>query len=377
MQYRRFGRTDLNTSVFSLGTMRCAASQANATETIGAALARGINHFETAQGYGNSEFYLGMAINQLRVRETVHVTTKITPQPNALLMAQFIDDSLSRLNIGWIDCLAIHGVNTPEHLAWVLDEKGCMAAVREAIADQKIGSVGFSTHGSLDIILAAIESDQFDFVNLHYNFFFQRNELAVQAAKKKDMGVFIISPADKGGKLYEPPETLKTLCHPFDPLLLLYRFLLSQTGVSTLSLGPANASELDWSLQVQDDTMALTPHEIELLDALQTSAIKALGDDFCAQCHACLPCPEEINIPEILRLRNLAIAYDMKTYGEYRYQMFERAGHWFPGRLGARCTDCGDCLPRCPSNLDIADLVKDAHQRLHQPTRLRLWDGLP
>lgn len=377
MQYRRFGRTNLQLSIFSLGMMRCASSLSNATNTIHAALNLGINHIETAQGYGNSETYLGIILNQLERREAVHITTKITPKPNASLMATAINESLDRLNIETIDCLAIHGINTPEHLAWILDEQGCMVAVRDAIAARKIGAVGFSTHAPLTIILATIESNQFDFINLHYNFFFQRNEAAIQAAKARDMGVFIISPADKGGKLYEPSTQLKTLCHPFEPLLLLYRFLLSQTPITTLSIGPANPSEIEWSLEVQDEIKALTELEASRLETIKTSAIAELGKDYCAQCNACLPCPEDINIPEILRLRNLAIAYDMHAYGSYRYQMFERAGHWFPGKLGSRCTDCGDCLPRCPSNLAIADLVKDTHQRLHRPTRPRLWDGLP
>ncbi|MEM9980776.1 MAG: 4Fe-4S dicluster domain-containing protein, partial [Cyanobacteria bacterium P01_D01_bin.2] len=95
--------------------------------------------------------------------------------------------------------------------------------------------------------------------------------------------------------------------------------------------------------------------------------------DRCTQCYQCLPCPEAINIPEMLRLRNLAVAYDMTAFGEYRYAMFEHAGHWFPGRKGKRCTDCGDCLPRCPENLDIPTLVRDTHKRLNGPERRRLW----
>jgi predicted aldo/keto reductase-like oxidoreductase len=87
-----------------------------------------------------------------------------------------------------------------------------------------------------------------------------------------------------------------------------------------------------------------------------------------------LPCPERINIPEVLRLRNLAIAYDMTQYGQYRYRMFENAGHWFPGTKGDRCTDCGDCLPRCPEELNIPALLRDTHEKLNGPARRRLWE---
>ena len=114
-------------------------------------------------------------------------------------MAQAIDRSLERLGLETIDCLAIHGLNTPEHLEWIKDPQGCMQSVQAAKAANRIRHVGFSTHGSLGLILAALETDLFEFVNLHYNFFFQRNALAIELASRKGMGIFIISPADKGG----------------------------------------------------------------------------------------------------------------------------------------------------------------------------------
>ncbi len=115
----------------------------------------------------------------------------------------------------------------------------------------------------------------------------------------------------------------------------------------------------------------MTTEETELLEKMRSN----LGIcDRCRQCYQCLPCPEAINIPEVLRLRNLAIAYNMTEFGQYRYQMFENAGHWFPGKKGNRCTECGDCLPRCPEQLEIPKLLKDSHQRLNGSPRRRLWE---
>lgn len=382
MRYRRFGKTNLQLSLFSLGTMRCLGSEETFFQTVQGAIARGINHLETAQGYGESERYLGnylgnylgTTLKALNLsRRQIYLTTKIPPTPDADGMERALDQSLHHLGVDYVDCLALHGVNTRQHLAWVQAESGCMKALERAVGDGRVRHVGFSTHGPLEVILEAIATDRFAFVNLHYYYFFQRNAPAVALAHQKDLGLFIISPADKGGQLYTPSPTLQTLCQPFTPLELTYRFLLQDTRITTLSLGAAHPEELDWPLKVADADYPLTEAEWAIFQSLEHHQTTVLQGDRCSQCYACLPCPESISIPEVLRLRNLAVAYDLVTYGKYRYEMFENAGHWFPGRKAKHCTHCGDCLPRCPEHLPIPDLLNDTHQRLSGPQKRRLW----
>ena len=228
--------------------MRYLTSEKIAVETVLQAVKMGVNHIETAKGYGKSEQYLGKALGKalsaglLKDRSQLYITTKIPPTKDVDLLERSIDESLVKLKTDYIDCLAIHGINTQEHLDAAL---ASMSAVAKLKSDRRVRHLGFSTHAPLEIILAAINTNLFEFVNLHYYYFFQRNAPAVELAAKKDLGVFIISPADKGGQLYTPPETLRQLCESFSPLELNYRFLLSDRRITTVSVGAANPQELE------------------------------------------------------------------------------------------------------------------------------------
>ena len=374
MQYRRFGKTELPLSVFSLGTMRSLASVEAMAAVVQAGFSGGINHFETARAYGQSEALLGQAIAQLQLpREQIYLTTKLLPTASGADIRQQLDESLERLGVDYLDCIALHGINTPDHWQRLRSPQGCLAALEQAREKGLFRHLGFSTHGPRELILEVVNSDRFTFVNLHYYYFFQRHAPVIARAAELDMGIFIISPVDKGGQLYAPPPELSEQCAPLTPLDFNYRFLLSDPRISTLSLGAAVPSDLAAALAIADQTDPLSEIEQNIDHNLNQAQTVKLASDQCSQCYQCLPCPEAINIPEILRLRNLAVAHGMTEFGQYRYRMFENAGHWFPGRRGDRCTDCGDCLPRCPEQLNIPNLLRDSHKRLKGQNRRRLW----
>lgn len=372
MHFRRFGKTEETLSVFSFGAMRYLESDDNAVATTLAAVESGINHLETARGYGESERMLGLALKHIP-RDKVYIETKIGPTDTAEEYRRCLDESFQRMGVDFIDNLAIHGINTPELLAKAIQPDGALTALQAAKSEGIIGHIGFSTHAPLNVILDTINTDAFEFVNLHYYYFNQRNLPAVQRAGELDMGVFIISPTDKGGQLYNPPDKLRTMMAPWTPLQFNHRFLLSNPDVHTLSLGAAKPEELAEHLVVQDDTGWLTNEEKAILAALDAEPLRVLGNTLCTQCFDCLPCPEDIHIPEVLRLRTLVTAFDLMDFGKWRYNMFGEGGHWFPGQPASKCTDCGDCLPRCPMKLDIPALLRQTDSLIAGETVKRLW----
>jgi hypothetical protein len=382
MKYRRFGRTELQMPVFSCGGMRYQykwqdipqrevprGSQENLEAIVNTAISLGINHIETARGYGSSEMQLGCILPQFP-RDKLIVQTKISPKSNGKDFRENFDKSLSYLQLDYVDLLGIHGINTQELLDYTIGSGGCLAEARKLQREGKVRFVGFSTHGPTEIIIKAIETGEFDYVNLHWYWINQKNWAAIEAAKRHDLGVFIISPSDKGGQLYQPPQKLVDLCKPLSPMVFNDLFCLSHPEVHTLSIGAARAKDFDEHLRtlplLEKAGDVLPP----ILERLEQEAIACLGEGWYKTWYVGLPTPEEtpggINIPVILWLRNLAIAYDLIGYGKMRYNLLGNASHWFPGQKANQVkeVDLSKCLGHSPHRDIIPDLLWETDRLL-------------
>src|SRR5438552_16133828 len=150
MKYRRFGRTGLQMPVFSCGGMRYqykwqdvpagdipAQNQDNLEATIHRALELGINHIETARGYGSSEMQLGRILPALP-REKMIVQTKVAPTASAKEFLATFDRSMEYLKLDYVDLLALHGINHRDLLRWSLQKNGCVAAARQLQREGRI-----------------------------------------------------------------------------------------------------------------------------------------------------------------------------------------------------------------------------------------------
>ena len=380
MEYRRFGNTEKILSVITLGGMRFkngwneprheipTDTLEQCREMVQLAFDAGINHIETAWGYKKSETVYGKVLNEeLKIpRSSYHLMTKGNGF-TASEMRKMVENQLKDLQTDYLDFYGWHGINNDEVFQQACKTGGPVEELLKIQEEGIIRHVGFSTHAPLHTIIAAIETGMFEFVNLHYYYFNQRNEKAVEAAKNRDMGVFIISPNDKGGQLFYAPKKVRGATNPLTPIQWNARFCLQNQGIHTLTFGMTEADHFtemkgifpsNWTGQ---ETLIKQKLDSFLQDDPHSGYN---GFDLAND-------PSDINIPEILRLRKLWKCYDMNGFGKYRYNSFEGKGHWLPGKLATDENIENVDFSKVPANIPLKKMLAESHREFYIPPRLK------
>lgn len=385
MRYRRFGKTELQLPVISCGAMRCQQSwngddpisdesQRNVDGCVRRALELGITHIESARGYGTSELQVGKAIRAYNRADFI-LQTKVGPDADVSKFVANFEKSMGLLGVDYLDLLAIHGINNEACLENTLR---CLDHALRWKREGRIRYLGFATHGQAPIITKAIETGVFDYVNLHWYYIYQENWPAILEARKRDMGVFIISPNDKGGMLFQPSDKLRALTAPLHPMVFNALFCLSHSEVHTLSCGVSRPGDFDIHLETVEKLDSAAEHVAPIIRRLEDEMARVLGESWAKTWREGLPdwsvTPGQINVPWILRLRNLALAYDMFEYGKMRYNLLGNGGHWFPGNKADKLDDVDltECLRHSPNASRIRVALADAHELLAGEERKRL-----
>ena len=347
LPYRRFGRTNLKMPVLSLGSMRFQQSwdelkfseisrkeQNKVKNILNLANKFGFNHIETAKYYGTSEVQLGMGFKSTKNIPKI-IQTKIPPNSDPKLFEGEILKSLEKLQVKKIDLLAIHGINLSEHLDQAVRDGGCISILKKFQKENLIGHIGFSTHGESSLIEKIISTNFFDYVNLHWYYINQTNSKVIDLAHKYDLGVFIISPTDKGGHLHTPSKKMLELCSPLHPIVFNDLFCLSNNNVHTISIGIAQEKDFDLHLEAVSLLPESDQYIPKILNNLKKESINSLGLEWYKSWDKNLPnwqnTPGGINIPVLLWLSNLIDSFDLEEFAKSRYQLLGNGSHWFPG----------------------------------------------
>jgi predicted aldo/keto reductase-like oxidoreductase len=221
----------------------------------------------------------------------------------------------------------------------------------------------------------------FDYINLHWYFIFQRNWPAIVEATQRDLGVFIISPSDKGGMLYKPPEKLVELCAPLSPMVFNDLFCLASPEVHTLSIGASRPSDFDEHMKTLPLLVTAEARLAPIVARLRAAMLQATGHEDPEVIAQGLPewqdTPGGLNLPVMLWLRNLALGWGLVEYGKKRFNMMGGASHWFPGaQASSLATVDSEALSRAVSGSpwapQIPALLQDAVRLLAGAPETRL-----
>lgn len=378
MSYRRFGKTEQTLSVITLGGMRYVHGNEKPKDDVPKemieqcknnviwAMDSGINHIETASGYGKSEHCYSIVLNkELKLnRDSYYFMTKGAAD-TASDMRRLVEEQLDILKMDYFDSYAWHGINNLELCATACKSGGAVEELLKMKQEGLIKAVGFSTHAPLTAITRAIGTELFDFVNLHYYYFFQRNLGAIHLAEEQDMGVFIISPNDKGGQLFYAPEKLRKITAPLTPIQWNGRFCLKNRCVHTLSFGMTEKSHYDEAMGIMPANPFFDDHDQSVLQKLDQ--LKRQDPLWNYEGYDLYGDPSGINLPEMLRFYRMWKHYDMKTFVTYRYNMLEQKNHWFPGEFATAEKIALIDETKIPKKLPLKSMLNELHTSHYQP----------
>ena len=295
----------------------------------------GINYFDTARGYTNSEERIGKALED--VREKVYIATKSHQRTYDGIMKEF-EISIKNLRTDYIDNYQLHNVGNEEQWQKVQSEGGALEAVYELKEQEKIKHISVTSH-SPDLSLEMVKSDHFATIMIPYNYLATKPaEELLPLCQKLDVGTIIMKPFG-GGAFSNANTALKYVYNNPDSDIVI-------PGVATIA-------ELEENWNIWKGDMNLTSEELELIEEDK----QMLGDQFCRSCNYCQPCPQEIPISTILRTETQVLR--RMGWSDSRVQMVKDAKEKLDN-----CIHCGLCESRCPYELPIQELLPKAMERL-------------
>ena len=292
---------------------------------------QGINYIDTARAYTVSEEYLGKALEGIR-GDFVLATKSMGRTKEA--MAADIDTSLRNLRTDYIDLYQVHNPS-PADLDAVCAPGGAVEALKEAVANGKIGHIGVTLH-SVELFEKALEMDWVETIMFPYNIVETQGEALIQKCAERNIGFIAMKPL-AGGAIEDGTLAL--------------RFIAANPAVSVVIPGMATPEELAENTAAVEDATPLTAEENQKIRAIR----EQLGTTFCRRCNYCAPCTAGIGISAIFLIEGYLSRYGLEDWARMRYNGM--------AKTASDCIGCGVCETRCPYQLPIREMLKNAAEK--------------
>ncbi len=383
MEYRS-NRTGERVSLLGYGCMRwpllednSAIDQQKVNELVDYAIAHGVNYFDTAPVYirGWSEAATGVALAR-HPRESFYVATKASGGAGPLERGvEMYRRSLEALQVEYLDYYLLHNVGSSiESFHERFVDNGLLDFFLEEKKAGRIRNLGWSFHGQKEVFdyVLAYRDIEWDFcqIQLNYQDWTQPIGAAVDAKYlydelvRKNVPVVIMEPL-LGGRLARVPARVQELMRgmrPGDtPARWAFRFAGTPEGVLSVLSGMVYMEHLQENLRTYAPFEPLSDAENELLLGPVTEVLASADYIQCTTCQYCMPCPYGLDIPGTFAHYNACVSDGdlLESSSDPDYKSARRA--FLVGydrsvprlRQAAMCTECQQCVPKCPQNIDI------------------------
>lgn len=371
LQYRTLGKTGLKVSQLGFGAMRLPMTGPGKDATVDLdkaipiihhAFASGINYIDSAVFYCNhdSQRAVGEALKGWRDR--VIVSTKNDyKETDEKRWHKNLEDSLRLLQVDSIDLYNIHGIS------WDVYEKAVEPAISKWMIRARdqglIRHIGASCHDKPENMIRLIDTGFFEAFTVQYNLLDRAYEGAISHAGSRNVGIVVMGPL-AGGRVIASADVFGTvLPHLWQVPEVALRFVLANPNVSLAISGMERVEEIDQNVKVASDPAPLSGKDYRVIDA-HLKQLRAAADLCCTGCGYCVPCPQNVRIPRIFNLYNLARVYKNWAGAQRGYAGILR-DQWDPeAKQASACNECGACEDKCPQKIAIRRQLKEAHAAL-------------
>lgn len=373
MKYRKFGSLDWDVSALGFGAMRLPVVGKNAgnvdepeaIKMIRHAVGQGVNYVDTAYTYheNHSERVVGKALLD-GYRQKVRLATKL---PSWLVQKpedfdRFLDEQLAKLQTDHIDFYLLHALNStywPKLRDWKI-----LNWAEDAIADGRIHYLGFSFHDEFEIFKDIVDAyDHWTFCQIQYNFMdieYQAGTQGLNYAAAKGLAVVIMEPLRGGQLTLKVPKSIEAIWQEAavrrTPADWALQWIWNHPEVSVVLSGMSTMQQVLANLDSADrsDAGMLSEAELNLVDKAREE-YRRLAPVPCTNCRYCMPCPNGVEIADILKFYNDALVYENPRGPRFLYRNLPNE------KRADKCVECFECEEKCPQGIHISEQLKKAH----------------